>query len=187
MEMLVYFCGIELVPFASCFPPLYPPSLRSFQQSELFPQTAGHTVMTLISLSASFFSSIAHSFLLCLDFFFLSSLLSIAHFPLPYLCCSLFHLYLSSRCVSFFFFPSPPYSPVLDIPRHCVCVSNFCVYSSVRAYLWQLSNVARMRLYACVHTCMLYFLVLCLQQPLRTASLKMINHYRCPTGFGIEL
>lgn len=79
--------------FCFLFPLLYP-SLSSFPLSELFPETAGHTVMTLISLSAFFFSSVSHSFLFCLAFFSYSFLLA-AHFPL-----SVLHLYLSSTCVS---------------------------------------------------------------------------------------
>lgn len=167
MEMLLYFCGIELVPFASCFPSLCTPSRSrsgSFLQSEQCPETARHTVTTLISLSASLYSSIPHSFLFCLGFF-ASSIPSFSS-PRPSICAAVCSTFISLPHVSFSFFP-PPHSPsqsILACPRYpqillvvaarvskivfkdtCICVVVlFCVH---------------LMLLMCTCICLLYYRV----------------------------
>ena len=135
--MLPPFVSVSLSPL---------PLSRSFLWSELFPETAGHTEMTLISLSASFIlhPSLTHSFLFCLAFpphpFPFCS-------PLSSICAAASSTFISLPHVSLSLFlhspPLNPYSPAPDIPRCCVCV---CLHTCI------CFSVCKV-----VHVCMLYF------------------------------
>lgn len=95
-------------PFTSCCPhlclfPSLPPLSHSFLLSEPFPETAGHTVMTLISLSASVFLSLTHAFSVWL--FFPTPFCSVCS-PVPSICAAVCSTFISLPHVSHFF--SPP-------------------------------------------------------------------------------
>lgn len=169
MEMLLYFCLIELVPFASCFP--------LFVSFSLSPSTLPliHAKWTISTDSRSrcddpyltfclFFSpsSIAHLFLFCLGFFFL--FLSF-NSPLPSICAAVCSTFICLPHMSLYHFsPSPPldpHSPVLDIPIYCVCLPFVYQRLCIQGYM-HICGCAYLMLYMSVFMlvctfCTLYF------------------------------